>query len=369
MATSRFTFYASMMSESERSIANQSEPKPASGRLRRGVGLSLIIISGLLGWFLLIGFFGWQRGQHLLVERRQEELASQLERQVNLARDDIDQGSYNLALRRLEWVLERDPAYSEAQALQAEAQQKLSALLTPTPEAIATATPTPTPEAVETLASIDDPDRELQRIQRLVDQERWEEAISALVTFQVHLPDHKRQETDNLLHDAYINLGLELVNSPQVELGVYYLTQAERLGDLPQSAQDQRLWAELYVQGIAFYGVNWDVAAFYFRDLCLAAPFFQSSCERLVEVLINYGDQFAAVGDWCPAQPLYEEARQYANSQALAGKIAQAREGCLSATPTAVGPITDTVPITDTQSITDDSPLLDPLPGEEEPGP
>jgi len=364
MATSRFMFHVTMMSESDRPIANQSEPKPAS-RLRRGVGLSLIIVSVLLGWFLLVGFLGWQRGQNLLVERRQEELINQLERQVSLARDDIDQGSYNLALRRLEWVLERDPAYSEAQALQAEAQQKLGAFLTPTPEPIATATPTPDPEPAGTLASIDNPDRELQRIQRLVNQERWEEAISALVTFQVHLPDHQRQETDELLYDAYINLGLELINSPQVELGVYYLTQAERLGNLPQSAQDQRLWAELYVQGIAYYGVNWDVAAYYFRDLCLAAPFFQSSCERLVEVLVNYGDQFAAVEDWCPAQPLYEEARQYANSQALAGKITQAREGCLSATPTPAGPITDTVPITDTQPITDDSPLLDPPPGEE----
>ena len=362
-------FHVSMMSESERLIADQSEPKPAARRLKRGVGLSLIIISGLLGWFLLIGFLGWQRGQNLLVERRQEELAGQLERQVSLARDDIDQGSYNLALRRLEWVLERDPAYSEAQALQTEAQQKLGTFLTPTPEPVATATPTPGPEPTGTLTSIDDPDRELQRIRRLADQERWEEVISALVTFQVHLPDHERQETDKLLYDAYINLGLELIDSPQVELGLYYLTQAERLGNLPQSAEDQRLWAELYVQGIAFYGVNWDLAAPYFRDLCLAAPFFQSSCERLVEVLVNYGDQFAAVEDWCPAQPLYEEARQYTNTQALAGKIAQAREGCLSATPTPAGPITGTVPITNTNVITDDSPLLDPPLDEEETGP
>lgn len=362
-------FHLNMMSESDRPIANGTESKPASRRLRRGLGLSLIVISGLLGWFLLVGFLGWQRGQHLLVERRQEELAGQLERQVSLARDNIDEGSYDLALRRLQWVLEQDPSYSEAQTLQAEAEQKLGTFLTPTPEPIGTATPTPGPEPGDTLESLDDPDRELQRIQRLVNQERWQEAISALVAFQVHLPDHKRQETDQLLYDAYVNLGLELVNSPQVELGVYYLTQAERLGNLPQAAEDQRLWAELYVQGIAYYGVNWDVAAFYFRDLCLAAPFFHSSCERLVEVLVNYGDQYAAAEDWCPAQPLYEEARQYANNQALAGKIAQAREGCLSATPTPAGPITDTVPITDTQPITDDSPLLDPPPGEETPEP
>lgn len=335
----------------------------------RGVGLSLIIISGLLGWFLLVGFFGWQQGQHLLIEKRQEELANQLERQVSLARDDIDQGNYNLALRRLEWVLERDANYPEAQRLQEEAQRELITSLTPVQEAEVTPSPTPSPVPATTPELIDSPDSELQRIQRLVSQERWEEAISALVTFQVHLPNYERQETDRLLYDAYVNRGLELLKSPQVEVGIYYLAQAEKLGSLPQPVEDQRLWAELYVQGMAYYGVNWGTAAYFFRDLCLAAPFYQSSCERLYEVLVNYGDQYAAAQDWCPAQQLYEEARQHDNSQALGSKISQAREGCLSATPTAAGPITDTMPITDTQSLDDESPLIDPPSTEESPVP
>lgn len=354
---------------SERPMAEESEPRQGSRRFVRGVGLSLIVISGLLGWFLLVGFFAWQRGQDLLVERQQEELLNQLERQVDLAREDINQGNYNLALRRLEWVLEREPTDSEAQTLQEEARRRLSAFLTPSPEPVTTTAPTPTPEPADPLASIDDPETELQRIQRLMNQERWQEAASALVTFQIHLPDYERRETDRLLYDAYLNLGLELIDGPQVELGMYYLAQAESLGDLPQEAEDRRSWAELYLQGIAFYGVNWDVSAFYFRNLCLAAPFYQSSCERLYEVLVNFGDQNAAVMEWCPAQQLYEEARQYANSQALAGKIAQAQAGCSSATPTPSGPITGTVPVTGTQPITGDLPPPDPPPGEEETGP
>jgi hypothetical protein len=83
------------------------------------------------------------------------------------------------------------------------------------------------------------------------------------------------------------------MDGEQVELGMYYLSQARRLGDLTTEALDYEMWAELYLQGIAFYGTNWDASAYYFRNLCLAAPFFHDSCERLHEVLVAYGDQYA----------------------------------------------------------------------------
>jgi hypothetical protein len=157
-----------------------------------------------------------------------------------------------------------------------------------------------------------------------------------------------------MLYETYVNYGLSLLDGERVELGLYYLDQAAQLGDLSQEVEDYRLWADLYLQGIAFYNVNWDVAAFYFRELCLSAPFYQSACEVLVESLEKYGDQFAAAQDWCPAQDLYQEALSHGRSQPLVEKLDEAAQACLSATPTPAGPITGTLPITNSEPISAD---------------
>ncbi len=324
-----------------------------SRKIMRAVGIVLIGLSVLLGWYLLIGYLGWQSGQEALVEERAIEEANILARQISLARENIDQDSFNLALRRLEYVLERDPNNREALDLQDQAQTALAALITPQAQLVATNTPTPEPLPTATPGVISDPQKELQRIRRLAANHSWEEGLSSLLAFQRQFPNYERQETDKLLYDAYINYGLTLLEGEQVELGLFYLEQAEKLGDLSQELLDYRLWAELYLQGIAFYGVNWDVATYYFRELCLSAPFYQSSCERLRESLVNLADQYAGSLDWCPAEPLYQEALQYERTQAVVTKLSQAQEACLSATPTPLAPITDTLPVTGTDSLPD----------------
>jgi len=162
-------------------------------------------------------------------------------------------------------------------------------------------------------------------------------------------------ETDRLLYDAYLNLGLQYVKGEQIELGLSYLAQAEQLGDLPQEALDYWLWSELYLEGIAYYGVNWSVSASVFRDLCVSAPFFQNSCEKLYESLINYADLYLFNEDFCPAVDLLREARQYGGDGSLSEKLREAAEGCALATATPAA-ITGTLPLPAT------TPL--PLPGQ-----
>jgi tetratricopeptide (TPR) repeat protein len=279
---------------------------------------------------------------------------------MTLAQENIDQGSYNLALRRLAYILEHDPQNQEAQTLQKQAETELASLTAPLqaggPTASApTATPQPLPSPTPGLIS--DPQAELQRLRQLTTNGAWADALPALIAFQRQFPTVERQDTDRLLYDVYVNYGLTLLEGSQAELGLFYLEQAEKLGDLSQEVLDYRLWAELYLQGIAFYGVNWDVATYYFRELCVSAPFYQSACERLNQSLINFGDQYAGALDFCPAQELYQEALGYGRSQALVEKINQAGEACLLATPTPTAPITGTLPITGTVPLTDTNAL------------
>jgi len=316
----------------------------------RILGLLLILTAVLITWYSIVIYLAYEQGQELLQEKRTTTLATQIVTQLELSRQNVDDEQYNLARTRLNWVLQRDPNNSEAKSILAE----IDALLNVVPAAetavppTATARPLPTP----TPGLIGDPDEELARIRRVVANESWQDAISALLTFQFQYPSYERETTDRLLYDAYVAQGLVYLKGDQVELGLASLEQAERLGDLPQEALDYRLWAELYVAGLAYYGVNWDASTYYIRELCQAAPFYQDSCSLLQQALIRLGDQFAFVFDWCPAESYYRQAASYGADAILNDKLGQARANCAEATPIPADPITDTLTITDTQPIT-----------------
>jgi hypothetical protein len=333
--------------------ANEDAPeteKPRRSLALRIVGALMIVTAVLLAWYFVVVYMGYQQGQQLLQEKRANALTTQISTQLQLARENINDEQYNLARTRLEWVLEREPGNSDAETLftELEARQntKPAAAVQPTPTATPIPLPTPTP------GLIGDPAEELARIQKVVKNQSWEDAIKALVAFQFQYPGYKRDVTDQLLYDAYIAQGLAYADSEQVELGLAYLEQAAKLGDLPQEALDYQLWAELYTAGIAYYGVNWDIAAFNFRELCRAAPFYQNSCSLLQQSLIRLGDQFAFGLEWCPAESYYQEAASYGADQILNDKLGEARTNCAAATPTPSAPLTGTVSITNTQPIT-----------------
>jgi hypothetical protein len=311
--------------------------------------LVLDIVAVLIAVYGTVAFAAWQRGQTLRVENAQQALDEQIANQLQLAQGDIGNGNFALALRRLDWVLERVPSSPEALSLHAEAQGSLNARLTPSPRP----SPSVMPEAVETPVSDPQPGREaveeaFRNLETLMEASKWADAISAVAAFQHEYPDERRRETDEMLYNAYINLGAKMVSGAQIELGLFYLTQAERLGDLPLEVEDQRTWAELYLLGIGYYGVNWETTIFYFRGLCAAAPFYQNACQKLFEAYVAFGDQYASVLDWCPAEEWYIEAVRLDNVSEVVEKRREAATNCLEATPTPEAPITDTVPITNT---------------------
>lgn len=331
-------------------MTNNRTPSKKRSLLFRALGYFFVILAFLLAFYGIVIGLALSRGNNRRIELQLTTQADQLKRQIELAQDDYSKGNYQLALTRLDWVLEQDAAYPGAAALRQQVQFALEQQnVTATP----TLTPSPAPTFTPTSLPISDPTAEYEALQALVQDELWQEAVNRLVPFQTQFPNYERDETDRLLYEAYIGLGLELVYGEQVELGIFYLEQAETLGNLPVEVQDQRSWAELYVTGIAFYQVNWDVSAYYFRQLCAAAPFFHDACGKFYTSLVAFGDQFTAALDWCPAERAYREAIAYGNTQTLRDKLNTAVEGCLQATPTPSAPtITGTVPITGSTTIT-----------------
>lgn len=344
--------------EDERVIDTSGAKSPRRRLLVRAIGLAMVIASVVLGTYLLVAFLAWETGQDLRAEQEQVQSAEQIARQVELAQQDVDKRSFNLALDRLEWVLGQDPENAPALALRQRIIATREATLVEPTAAPEEPTDEPTPDA--TLA----PDAaalqpELDRIEGLVSRQKWDEALPALLGFQYRYPSTQRPSTDRLLYDTYLNLGLETIQTEKVGLGLNYLSQAERLGDLPQEAKDYRFWAELYLDAISYYGVNWQIASDNFRELCYAAPFYQGSCDRLFVSLVNYGDQLAYLADWCPAASVFEEAWSMQRTDELGGKLDSARTNCAGATTV---PLTDTAPLPGTEG------AVEPPPAEATPG-
>ena len=314
----------------------------------RLLGLALVIFSVAAATYLLVAYFAFESGRSLSRQQVSAQRDEQIARQIELARADLAAGSDNLALTRLDWVLGQAPDNADAQALRREITSR-------TPEPTAAPTDPPAEPTQEETAAPGDEEAlpALQAIRRLVAAEQWDEALSSLLLFQQQYPGFEREESDQLLYDTYLALGLAHINTEKIELGLNYLAQAEKLGNLPQEAQDYRLWADLYFEAVAYSGVNWDIAGDYWRDLCAAAPFFQDSCVRLNRALEGVGDQYAFNLDWCPAIAIYQEAWNRQPSDSLGAKLSQARDGCAAATAV---PISGTNPLTATNPLTPTEP-------------
>lgn len=319
--------------------------------LVRLFGLLLILFSVFLATYLVVAYFAFESGRALQVEQETTARAEEIAHQIELAHQNIAEGSDNLAETRLEWVLAREPDNEEALALR---EQLVGAEAEPTEQPTSPPTEAAPAETVQETAADTEARPELEAIRRLATAENWEQALPRLLAFQHQFPDYERGETDRLLYDTYVNLGLKHINTENIELGLNYFAQAERLGDLPQEALDYRLWADMYFRAVAYSGVNWDIASDYWRDLCSAAPFFQDSCVRFDRALVGIGDQYAYYLDWCPAISIYQEAWNRRPSELLDNKLAQARQGCAAATA---------IPITGTNTITGTTPLTPTEPG------
>lgn len=324
------------------------EKKNRRRRILGVLGIVFIILAILLATYSLVFFVAWQGAEEERLEDEKQALEDELEKQMSLARDDINAGNLELALRRLDWILDLRPGYTGAAELREVARSDLARSITP--EAMSTSRPPVTPTS--SLNNEADPAFLLTELERLYQDEQWLSATDELAAFQIRFPNYNRRDTDRMLFNASINLGLELLQSDQIELGLYYISQAEKMGDLPQEVEDYRTWAELYLLGIGYFGVDWGQAIYYLRGLCSAAPYYQDSCSRLYESLVAYGDIFSASMEWCPAEELFFEAMLFDTNEALNQKLDEAQAKCLEATPTPTVIITSTVVITGTPTIT-----------------
>ena len=267
-----------------------------------------------------------------------------LDEQYELVLQDIEADRYEVALQRLQYIAEADPAYPGITEKLVEVMGVLYATATFTPIPTATTTPSPTPlPPTATLT----PTRDLRPIQDLFESAQaaiaaqdWDAAIETIAALRKEDTTYEVTRVDGLLYLALRERGVEkILQKGDLEGGMYDLSRAERFGPLDAHANNARTWARLYVTGLSFWEVHPEQAVYYFAQVASAVPNLRDSsgwtaAERYRQALVQYGEMLARNGDWCNAQVQYETAWSIFADESLWDMIERLRAQCSPPTET-----------------------------------
>ncbi len=303
-------------------------------------------IGGCLVAFICVFLFYSAIGGVAVYQGLQERSALNSQEAVahyERGRAHMENGEYELAIAEFEHALRLDPTQREAREALRDA--KTTALAQPTP------TSATLNEAVVAI---------MAEARTMVQEQRWAEAISRLTQLRDLDPAFQTQEVGDLLYQAYLNDGLQLLNSSDVEQALhdFEMARAERPDDL--QANQQVDLASLYVSAQATWGTQWSDSINFLEQLYSLAPDYLDVEAKLYQAYEDYGDSLSDDGAWCMAAPQYASAAQLRPGNGLDNKRVEAENLCTAAaaaptsvvkTPTVTARMVATPTVTGTASV------------------
>jgi tetratricopeptide (TPR) repeat protein len=259
--------------------------------------LMVIAVASVIG--------GYRSGINQRTSFEATQVSQTIGEQFNQGLLDMQEGRYEIARQRFEYVIRLNPNYPGVTNRLAEVLLEINTTATPTTVPTPTLTPTVDLRGAEELFS---------QAQVLLADHNWTEAIETLLKLRKDEPDYHTVEVDSMLYVGLRNRGVDkILNQADLEGGTYDLALAERFGPLDIEAKNYRDWADLYAKGVSFWELDWSQAVFYFGQLIVPAPNLRDSAgmtatERYRQALIRYGDQLADSNEFCLAQEQYEAA-------------------------------------------------------------
>lgn len=315
-------------------------PAPASrlGRFVRSVpGAFLIIAVSLIVVLALAAAAGYNAGSSDRDRAAATAQAKELDKQYQLGLDDLSAGRPGLAVQRFEFILSVSPNYPGASQKLAEAR----ATLPPGVSTEAGATQLPTPTLIITVGP--DTTRQLfEAAQSAFKDKKWDDALQKIGALRVIDQNYEREAVRTMQFQALQFRAIAYIDGGKLELGLADLDQASKMGALTEEAQQRQQWAEIYIAGVSYWGLNWARTVDTFALLYKIAPYFRDTSTRLHDAQLAYARQLDAQGQPCDAVTHYTEALKLQPDQAVSDKLAAAQNTCQNGTPTPNGSETAT---------------------------
>lgn len=303
------------------------------------------ITLGILTFILIVvigGGIGYGRAIYQRIQQEQIMIETAVYDQFLLGIVNMERGEYELARQRFEYILQLDPGHTQAAQMLTESLLHLGETSSlPTPRPSATAAPTEDSRNQE---------EKFSAALAFRDAKNWDALIETLDNLRVADYEFRSVEVDGLYYIAYRNRGIHrIANEGNLEGGIFDLTRAEAFGPLDVEASNYRLWAEKYVTGVSFWGLDWSQVLYYFNDLALSAPYLSDSnlltsldrqataqVEKYSQFIITAGYRYNQ-GKYCEAYDLLNEASLYIIlDESKLQTLETAKNNCLGIAPTEV---------------------------------
>jgi tetratricopeptide (TPR) repeat protein len=290
---------------------------------------TLLALSILIAVVAISGLLGYWNGIRIRQAFEATQVASTVDEYFNLGIQNMEAGRYFIAQQQFQYVIQLDPSYPGVTDKLAEVMLILNATSTPTPAPTATPTPipfTPTPDTrgeAEIFAQAED----------YIKNEDWSAAIATLETLRKIDPEYRAIEVDGKLYLCLRQRGVQKISEGNLEGGIYDLSLAERFGILDTEADSWRTWAQYYIRGASFWGVDWSQAVYYFEQVAPMFPnmhdgTFWTASQRYKEALTQYAQQLETGEYWCEAEEQYIKLRDLTGDPSLDETIAIIADKC-----------------------------------------
>jgi tetratricopeptide (TPR) repeat protein len=327
------------------------------------LGAIVIVLAGLL--------LGIVAGMNARKQAELTQIKQSLGEQFDLGVQELNEGQYDRARQRFEYVLKYDPEYPGAQDKLTEVLVLLSATATPSASPTPEISPTPDLRGVEELFT--------QAQQKLAASD-WDGTQAILDSLRKKNPEYFTIQVDGMYYILLRNRGVDKILVQQnLEGGIYDLTLSERFGPLDNYAAGLRNFSRLYLTGSSLWGVDWEKVVFYFQQLAAALPGLSDSSgftagERYYLGLIEYGKVLLNKDKPCDAQIQFDLAWSIAKTDELRGLRDDATKRCLASLPPTPDLSTPTPSLTTegggvTEPPPTDTPTLEPTPTDTPPPP
>lgn len=287
-----------------------TKPNPPVIKRRRGRAF----LFGALGLIVLLGlgvFSGYQSGISVRRNVESSSLMEQLGEQFQYALVDMEFGRYEIAKQRLEFIIEKDPAFPGAQ-------EKLTEALVQINLQANYVAPTGTPSLTPT-PDFSGAEEAFARAQQLIAAQDWPGTLGALDSLRRLDPNYNTSQVDGMYYFALRNNGYDLITRQgNLEGGIYYITLAERFGILDNNTNGIREGARVYLIGASFWEINWEQAVLYFTQARNWGNLWDgtmTASERYWYASMRYGDELFLRERICREN---EALAQYQNAQIIA---------------------------------------------------
>jgi tetratricopeptide (TPR) repeat protein len=316
--------------------AVRAVPQSRLARFIRSVpGAFLILILSLGTILVLAAAAGYYTGSSDRERVASTAQAAELGRQYQLGLEDLSAGRATLAIQRFEFILALDSKYPGAADRLAEARAAV-------PQSSATldvATPLPSPTPLITVGP-ETAKNLLDAAQAAFDKSNWDDALQKLGALRAIDPNYEIGTVRTLQFQALQNRGIDSIKAGKLELGLADLDQASKIGNLSDDAKQYQQWAEIYIAGVSYWGLNWSRTVDTFQLLYTIAPYFRDTITRLHDARVAYGRQLEAIGQPCDAIFQYDEALKLQPDQTVQDRRDAANLACQFGTATPDGTLT-----------------------------